>query len=191
MLRRFGAGLSVVLALSTFLTSPASASCAGLPPLPARLSGASVAFVGTVLATARQDRLALVRVETIWKGPALPPLIEVNGSPALPGSPLIFGGGSATSDDRRYKIGERYLFIPTSGPPFLESECSGTAPYSAVVATFSPAVARSPDRSGPAEAGALAERLRFAVAANSLSLPLLLVTIAILPLLALWWWQRE
>lgn len=188
---RFGATILATLALCWLTGRPASASCAGLPPLTARLSDARVAFVGTVLVTAREQRLALVQVEAVWKGPGLPPVVEVAGGPDLLGQPPPFAGGSATADDRRYRPGERYLFMPISGPPFEESDCSGTVAYSPAVAAVAPANARSPDHSGQAEIGALAERLRFTLASSWWPLPLLLVAIAVLPVLALWRLQRD
>jgi hypothetical protein len=129
------AGIGIAMAMMA-MPRPAEASCAIQPAFPAVLDSARVVFVGTVTSTSDRDRRATVRVETIWKGPDLPAVVEVFGSP-------VVGGGAATSVDRSYQVGVRYLFVPTNdGPPFQDNACTPTRPYTPEVAAYIPADAR-------------------------------------------------
>ena len=133
--------LAVVL---TFLTGPAvTASCAGpitaagAAPLQAQLDGAAVVFIGTVVGTSNSDRLARVKVETVWKGDGVPTYLTVSGTPA--------GGGAATSVDRTFRVGHRYLFAPYSGPsPYQDNNCSPTQEYSSSLDALRPSTAHLP-----------------------------------------------
>lgn len=136
--------LTILLA-AAFLGHPdtAAASCAfagGGDPI----ANAPLAFVGSVVSTDDGGRRALVRVESIWRGPALPAQVEVIGSPA--------SGSAATSVDRTYRAGQRYLFVPVPGvpikPPFMDNACSATQPLTPALAAQSPADARPPELGG-------------------------------------------
>jgi hypothetical protein len=117
----------------------AQASCAGPPVLSAQLEAATVAFVGTVVATTDGGRQARVRVESIWKGPSLPLYVDVYGSPAS-------GTNAATSVDRTYQVGQKYLFVPVDDQrPFQDNDCTATQPYTTSVAGYAPADPRTPD----------------------------------------------
>ena len=135
----------VVLALvTTFLTGPAvAASCArpisaaGAAPLQGQLDGAAVVFVGTVVGTSNSDRVARVKVETVWKGDGIPTYLTVSGTPA--------GGSAATSVDRTFTVGHRYLFAPYSGPsPYQDNNCSPTQEYSGSLAALKPSTTHPP-----------------------------------------------
>jgi hypothetical protein len=133
----FGASACAALAI-VLSTSPAVASCKGPTPLPQAIAEAPVAFVGTVTATSNADRTAEVRVEEVWKGTSLPRVVEVQGSP-------VRGSNVFTSVDRRFRPGQRYLFVPRRNGPILEdNNCSPTAVYDPVVAVLRPASARPP-----------------------------------------------
>jgi hypothetical protein len=133
MRKAFLIGLAaIVMALGA--PSPAFASCALRPSFPASLQGAQVVFVGTVTSASNGGRKATVQVEAIWYGPDLPAQVEVIGSPALNG---------ATSIDRSFQPGVRYLFVPTNNqPPFQDNACSATQPYSPEMAAYAPDGAR-------------------------------------------------
>jgi hypothetical protein len=105
---------TAVLALSTGVllsvsSGPAHASCAGLPePSPH-------AFTGTVIETAKHDRVATVVTDEGRE-------VQVIGTP----DGGLFGTGRS-SVDRRYALGARYEFHPlNSEPPYRDNACSAT-----------------------------------------------------------------
>ena len=119
----------------------ASASCIAPPGLglggTSLLDGASVVFVGTVLSTSNGDRVARVRVESVWKGGPVPVVVTVSGTPD-PGS-------AATSVDRTFAPGRRYLFLPSNTTsPYQDSSCSATQPYAPVLDSLRPPGAQAP-----------------------------------------------
>ena len=133
----------VALAMALFTGPPVAASCAGpitaagAAPLLGQLDGAAVVFVGLVVGTSNSDRVARVKVETVWKGDGIPTYVTVSGTPA--------GGGAATSVDRTFTVGHRYLFAPYSGPsPYQDNSCSPTQEYSASLDALRPANAHPP-----------------------------------------------
>ena len=135
----------VVLAMAiAFLTGPpVAASCAGpitaagAAPLQGQLDGAAVVFVGQVVGTSNSGRVARVKVETVWRGDMIPTYVTVSGTPA--------GGSAATSVDRTFTVGHRYLFAPYSGPsPYQDNSCSPTQEYSASLDALRPANAHPP-----------------------------------------------
>ena len=101
--RRFRLVAAALLTLAG-LAAPAgaSASCA-IPPGGADdlWKSADAVFVGTVTAIANNARWATVRVEEVWQGPDQPAEVVVRGGPE---------GNTATSVDRSYTVGIRYLF---------------------------------------------------------------------------------
>ena len=132
----------MLLALGAFAltgNAVAQASCFMPQPIQDELRSAPVVFVGTVIYTSNLDRNARVRVESVWRGPALPAYVDISGSPAS--SPF-----QATDVDRKYQPGQRYLFVPSSDrPPFEDNDCTATQPYTADLAAYAPADARTPD----------------------------------------------
>src|SRR5687767_771758 len=112
----------VVLAGALSWASSAGAtSCVSSGSPPANpYAVAPIVFVGTVLTTGYEGRWARVRVEDVWRGPALPAEVELLDSPvaltpvptSLPGMPAVM---TVSTLDRNYMVGERYLFVP-SGP---------------------------------------------------------------------------
>lgn len=138
----------LAMAASIGTVSSAQASCAsspgsGVTTLASQIDAAPMAFVGTVVATSNGDRIARVRVESIWNGPVIPTWVTVSGTPEQ--------GSAATSVDRTFKVGQRYLFVPfTASSPFQDNACSATQPYSSELDALRPATAQAP---GPGSDG--------------------------------------
>ncbi|TMB95239.1 MAG: hypothetical protein E6J40_12475 [Chloroflexi bacterium] len=140
MLQRLLASLIVVAAVTVASVVPAAASCASGGPrsIGDQIASSSIVFVGTVLYTSDQDRVARVKVESIWKGPSMAAYVYVHGSP-------VSGPFTFSSVDRRYQAGQRYLFVPVNDRmPFDDNSCSLTQPYTSELAALAPRGARSP-----------------------------------------------
>jgi hypothetical protein len=115
---------------------PAAASCVVWGTEEEMLRDAEVAFVGTVQSVANADRWAMVAVEEMWIGPELAPIVEVRGGA---------GPGEATSVDRTYSAGTRYLIVASIRDGVLtDNACSLTAPWAPELARLRPAKARLP-----------------------------------------------
>ena len=130
---------------SAFAAGNVHASCGvpvgGEPSIGEQLSSAPVVFVGKVVYTSDRNRTARVKVESVWKGPSVPPYVDVHGE--APGS----GPFSGSEGDHYYQAGQRYLFAPSNAhPPFVDyGECGSlTQPYSAELAAYEPPDARIP-----------------------------------------------
>jgi len=89
-------------------------------------------FVGTVTGTSDQDRTATVHVDEVWTGKRIPPDVIMRGSPDV--------GAAATSIDRHYQTGQRYLFVPASaaGPPYDDNSCTASREFTAAEAAIRP-----------------------------------------------------
>ena len=123
------------MVLATVVATPVQASCVELAEPAVAVREADVAFVGTVVRLANQDRWATVAVEEVWRGPDLGPTVEVRGGPA---------GNVATSVDRTYRLG-RYLFVVSAaGGHFSDSACSATTEWDRTLEPIRPADARRP-----------------------------------------------
>jgi hypothetical protein len=129
------AGIAALLVAA--LPGTATASCVILPSLAESIRAAEVVIVGTVTATENRDRWASIAVEEIWKGPDLPPNVIVRGGPA---------GDTASSVDRTFDAGVRYLFLVSlDGQGGLaDNACSQTTPWDDGLAASRPADARAP-----------------------------------------------
>jgi len=137
MLRRLLIAPVLALVFIGVAPSGVSASCAGPLSLPEQIQSAALVFVGTAQDTSDGDRVAWVRVESIWKGPEIAQYVSVHGSPV--------SGPSASSVDRRYQSGTRYLFVLYSADqPLQDNSCSGTQPYTSELAALEPAGAKPP-----------------------------------------------
>lgn len=128
------------------VAGPASASCVMPPPTGKAVREAEIAFIGTVTATSNHDRWATVAVEEIWKGEDLDPVVEIKAGPADPPGP----GGVASSVERTFQEGVRYLFFPYRKPngTFTDSACSNTTRFTPDLERFRPPGVRelsSPD----------------------------------------------
>jgi len=152
MSRVWVAALLAIGAFGVMGTGGAQASCAQMPSLQDAVATAPLVFVGTVVSTSDGDRVARVSVESIWKGPDLPAYVDVHGSPAS-------GGVTATSVDRRFRVGERDLFVLVSDrPPYQDNSCSATQPYTAGLDAL------APDDARPAAPPTAGEELQYLVA---------------------------
>jgi len=135
ILIRLAARVTVVASVAAAVAAPVQASCVMPPPLQEAIRAADVAFVGTVIRVANQDRWATVTVEEVWHGPDLTPIVEVRAGPA---------GNTASSIDRTYASGTKYLFtVSAGGGTLIDSSCSSTTEWTADLAQFRPADARS------------------------------------------------
>ena len=138
-MKRFLPVAFLLCAMSIWGAGAAQASCAVLPgtTLAGQIDAAPTAFVGTVIATSNSDRVARVRVESVWKGAGVPTFVTVSGTPAQ--------GSAATSVDRTFAVGRRYLFVPSTGSsPFQDNSCSATQAYSTQLDSLKPATAQPP-----------------------------------------------
>lgn len=110
----------------------AQASCAGpMGPLKKRLAGYDTVFVGTVIDTASAGRLATVKVESVWRG-------DVPATATVAGGELA--AGVATSVDRSYSDGVRYLFTPTHFKQgrYRDNACTDTQEWTRKVERLRP-----------------------------------------------------
>lgn len=99
-----------------------------------------VVVVGTVTATRSRNRIATVKVEEVWKG-------DVGNTFQVAGGPA--NGNAATSVDRTYAVGTRYLLFAmepgahssqgTFGARYEDSNCSTTQTWSESLSPFRPA----------------------------------------------------
>lgn len=139
----------VAIAAVILASTSAAASCAAPPALGAHLAMADAVFVGTVVELSNADRTAVVSVEEIWYGPALDATVTVHGGPEH--------AGMATSVDRTYAAGRKYLFAVTvSEGLFEDNSCSATREWTPGLADLRPSDYRQPPRtSEPAETGSL------------------------------------
>lgn len=133
--RLMAVGLLSLAALAA--PAGASASCALPPPGADPWASADAVFVGTVTSVANFERWATVEVEEVWKGPDQPAVVVVRGGPE---------GNTATSVDRTYAVGMKYVFgVLVSDGNLHDNSCSSTAPADAVdLDALRPADARAP-----------------------------------------------
>ncbi len=121
------------------LTAPSMAlgSCAQPPELAQHVAAGDVVFVGSVQALADNDRAATFAVEEQWQGIDLPATVQVEGGTGDP--------TSATSADRHYRLGARYLVSALlSDGRLTDNACSGTREWSDELAALRPAEVRVP-----------------------------------------------
>jgi hypothetical protein len=130
------------------LTQPAAASCMTLPPLEKALAAAPLVFVGTANDTQHEGRTATFDVEEIWKG-SVGARVFVNGGPTIREMERAEANGqvAATSVDRTYEQGVRYLVVPfgAKGGVLTDNACSSTQPYTAQLASHAPSGAAPPE----------------------------------------------
>ena len=134
--------LIAAIVASLVLSQPAAASCMVLPQLSKALADAPVVFVGTVVETKHDGRVATVEVEQVWKG-SVGALVVVNGGGASITEmerAEANGEALATSVDRAYENGVRYLVLPwhVRGQVMSDNACSSTQPYTAKLASHAP-----------------------------------------------------
>jgi len=109
---------------SLLVPTAASASCLAPAEGQDPFAAADAVFLGTVTSVANNARWATVRVEEIWSGPDQPVEVVVRGGPE---------GNTATSVDRTYLVGDRYVFAVLLVDGNLEDNaCSGTTAVAAI-----------------------------------------------------------
>jgi hypothetical protein len=145
--------LRIFLALSTLsgswlfaCASPTSASCVMPMPIEQAVRTADVVIVGTVTETTSNGRWATVSVEEVWRGPDQPASVLVKGGPGDP--------NTASSVDRSFGTGARYLFVLTADPAggLFDSACSSTVEWAEAMVAMRPADWRQP-AGGAAQSG--------------------------------------
>jgi hypothetical protein len=113
-----------------------SASCVVFGTDAEMLAAAESVFVGRVVATTNQDRWASVGVEELWHGPDLPVVVEVRGGEEP---------GAASSVDRQYQSGSRYLFaVDVRDGELHDNACSMTQSWEDGLLRLRPVDARPP-----------------------------------------------
>jgi hypothetical protein len=139
--------LAAVAALA-FVLPPSAvlADCMMPPPVEEAAQTAEIVFVGTVAETSNHNSWASVVVEETWRGPDQPAAVIVKGGPA---------GNMATSVDRFFEVGVKYLFFPyvDEAGGLADNSCTNTVQWSADLAQLRPADARQPLGATEAEGG--------------------------------------
>ncbi|HUG30159.1 MAG TPA: hypothetical protein VMQ65_06595 [Candidatus Limnocylindria bacterium] len=148
----FMASALLVLAALTLVAAPrpVAARCVEPDPIEEAIRAADVVIVGTVIAVAEEGTRATVRVEEIWRGPALAAEVVVWGGP-----------GGRSSIDRTFEAGMRYLFTIAlgEGGRLTDSLCSSTIAWDPKLVALRPPGAQSPTAAG--ELDAVAEPAGF------------------------------
>jgi hypothetical protein len=133
--------LGLVATLAALVGLPAAAPGAATvaravvcpPPedLGLAIASGQVVIVGTVERAENQGRWATVRVEERWYGASgVPDTVQVRGGPEP---------GTATSADRSFVTGQRYLFVARAGAGVLEDNlCTPTRPWTDDLAQYRP-----------------------------------------------------
>jgi hypothetical protein len=132
--RRLAAAAGVMLLL--MVPSPALADCMPGSGLEQAIGESDLVFVGTVAAVRDEGRSATVQVTEVWRGAAVPALVEVLGGqdPARP-----------MEDDRSFDAGVTYLFLPALlDGRLVDGACSATQPWSEALAALRPSDAHPP-----------------------------------------------
>jgi hypothetical protein len=120
------------------IAASARAGCAEPPTPKEALASNDVVFAGRVIETAGRGRVAVVEVQSVWKGGDILGVTRVEGGEV----------GSPTRDDRTFETGQQYVFFPGNDhPPFRDDRCSATTELTDAVARLEPDGARAP-RSG-------------------------------------------
>lgn len=137
------AGVFTVFMIGLVSPAPTLASCAEPPPIAEALAKAEILFVGTVTATDNGGTWATAQVEEVWKGPDQPIIVLVKGGP---------GPGAATSIDRTFEVGVKYLFFAhVDGAALGDNACTSTTPWTDGLLGLRPADARAPIGDAPGE----------------------------------------
>jgi hypothetical protein len=144
--------LTLVTVLATIgfamLATPSAvlADCMMPPPIAEAAQSSEIVCVGTVAETSNHNSWANVVVEEVWRGPDQPAAVVVKGGPA---------GNMATSVDRFFEVGVKYLFFPyvDEAVGLADNSCTNTVQWSAEMAELRPADARQPLGAPQAEAG--------------------------------------
>ena len=142
---------TVLALLLLAMPGAALADCAMPPDIKTAATSADIVFVGTVTATANRSTWATVAVEEVWRGPDHAAEVLIMGGPA---------GNAATSVDRSFEVGVKYLFFPyafDSGNEgggtragngaesgLADNSCTSTTPWTEDLLGLRPSDARAP-----------------------------------------------
>ena len=145
--------LTCVAAFAALLwASAAEASCIQPPPLDQAIAQADVVFVGTVQDIDHGGLTATFHVEEMWKG-TVGETVVVHGGPGIAAleDAARKGQGVATSVDRTYTAGTRYLVLPhgKADGVLLDNICSSTQPYTDELDSYRPSAAQPPGGGEP------------------------------------------
>jgi len=125
----------------------ARADCAAPLGVGEALAEAEAVFVGKVVETDFDGRLATFDVVEIWKG-AVEETAVVNGGPPVEELLAARAAGQElfSSVDRSFGLGETYLVASHDhrASVFLDNGCSSTQLFTAAVEAFRPETAREP-----------------------------------------------
>ena len=148
-------------------------------PLTDAIGSSDLVLVGTVSSARSNNRIATVAVEDLWKGES-GAVIEVAGGPDA--------ANSATSVDRTYTVGTRYLFFifepvahgspGTFGARYEDNDCTDTRPYTADLDSLRPVSARRVASSPPTAPTAPAQAAPAPAASSSDSAAVLYIAAA-------------
>jgi hypothetical protein len=120
------------------IAASARAGCAEPPTPKEALASNDVVFAGRVIETAGRGRVAVVEIQSVWKGGDILGVTRVEGGNVE----------SPSRDDRTFETGQEYVFFPGNDhPPFRDDRCSATTELTDAVARLEPDDARAP-RSG-------------------------------------------
>jgi hypothetical protein len=146
LVARCAASVALLVPLLLVAAAPVIASCAMPVPIEQAIREADSVFVGTVTGLSNSDRWAIVAVQEVWAGPELGPVVEVRGGPE---------GNTATSVDRSYTRGTRYLFLTyVSDGSLSDNACSSTTEWQPALTNLRPSNARPPMSAVEPETGA-------------------------------------
>lgn len=143
LLRVLAAAATLAFALPP---TTALADCMMPPPVEQAAQTGEIVFVGTVAETSNHNSWASVQVEEVWRGPDQPAAVIVKGGPE---------GNMATSVDRFFEVGMKYLFFPYADEAggLADNSCTNTVQWSADLAQLRPADARQPLSAPETEVG--------------------------------------
>jgi hypothetical protein len=126
----------LVAAALLVIATPAHARCTNPPAPKEALASHEVVFVGRVLETVELGRVAVVEVESIWKGGDIIGVTQVEGG----------AGDSPSREDLTFETGLQYVFFPRNDqPPFRADGCTGTTELTPEVARLEPEDAHAPE----------------------------------------------
>ena len=132
------AGLVAAVTLSMATAIDASASCLAAPGDYDPVARARVAFVGTVVSATANEHRALVRVESVWRGPQLPNQVEVESDVQPP-------PGEYIEDLAIFNPGWRYLSCRrTQASPSSSRAAAGRSSIPSALERYRPGAAHPP-----------------------------------------------
>lgn len=146
MRARLPALLAMAVVLATVPVAPARASCAPPPPLEESIADATSVFAGRVVDLRSRGTVAAVRVDEVWKGPDVAPVVGVRGGQEQPGGLAGLFTAVSSSNDYEFVAGRGYLFVLDGS--FRVGQCGGVMPLAAGQSALRPTLVRGPADEG-------------------------------------------